>query len=362
MRIRLVDRYITREFLASVAIALGLVVLVVNLVDLWERMDTYLDRKATVMEVVRFHTANLPFTLSISIPVALLLGSIFALGRLARRNELVALRTSGVSLQRVLLPVLGISLAGSFASLVFNESVVPRANRWREHVNEVEIHGAPPPVAGKRSDIAYLGAEGRMFQIKEYDLRERVMKRVSILEFEGDRLARRLDAEEARWENGHWVFLRGYQRVFDATGREGAATFERLEIPGLAEEPSDFDKGVEDPRLMGYRDLRRETGRLRANGRDARRYEVEMGSRLALPFANFIVVLLGAPLAAANMQGGAARGFGMGLGVAFFYYGLLRLSQTIGQFAPVSPVLAPWLANVIFLVAGLFMLRHASRG
>ena len=361
-RIRLIDRYIMREFLVSVLVALGLVVLVINLIDLWERMDTYLDRKATVMEVIHFHVSNLPYTLSIAVPVALLLGTIFALGRLARRNELIALRTAGVSLPRVLLPVLATAFIWSLGSLLFNESVVPAANRWRQHVNDVEIQGAPPPLVGRRNDVAYIGAHGRMYQIHEYNIRTRTMKQVTIQQFQGDRLARRLDATEAKWEQDHWVFLDGYQRTFDAAGHESATHFDRLVVPDIAEKPSDFDRGVDDPSQMGFPGLEREIRRLRANGLDPRRYEVELGSRLALPFANFIVVLLGAPLAAASMEGGAARGFGIGLGIAFFYYGLLRLSQTVGQFTRVSPIFAPWLANIVFLVAGLLLLRRVSRG
>ena len=94
--LRLIDRYVTREFLLSQLTAVGILVAVVTVVDVWERVDTYLDHQATWREVARFHLYSLPFTLMIAIPVSLLLGAVFSLGRLARRNELTALRTTGL--------------------------------------------------------------------------------------------------------------------------------------------------------------------------------------------------------------------------------------------------------------------------
>jgi len=359
--LRLIDRYLTREFAASALTALIIVMVVVEVVDLWERMDTYLDHRATVWEVARFHAASLPYTATISIPISILLGAVFSLGRLARRNELAALRSAGVSLPRLLAPLLVVGFLASLGSLAFNESVVPRANQLRDSVYDHEIQGIAPPPAGKRTQVSYLGKAGRMYQIQEYDVASRTMHEVTIYEFQESRLVRRLDAREAGWDGTRWVFRRGFRRTFGPEGQEAAAPFDSLVVKDLAEQPADFEKGEDDPERMGYLELRRHVQRMRASGSDARRFEVEMGSRLALPFANFIVLLLGGTLAARPTGTGTARGFGVGLGVAFLYYGLLRLSQTLGSHTGLSPLLAPWVPNVVFAAVGLWLLSRLAR-
>lgn len=358
---RIADRYLLREFVASQLAALGILVSVVVIVDLWERIDTYLDHHATALEVARFHAASVPYTVMVSLPISILLGVIFSLGRFARRNEIVALQSAGVSLTRFLRPLFLLALLSSGLSLAFNELAVPRANRWRERVYDVEIQGQSPRAPGRIPQVSYLGAGGRLFQMREYDAPEQAMRDAMLLQFDGVRLASRVDAREVRWTGGSWLFLHGYRRVFPPDGGETVVSFDSLRVPGIAERPEDFRKEEDDPDLMSMSELRRFAARTRASGADPRRYLVEVGSRTAIPFANFIVVLLGAPLAALHSRGGAARGFGLGLGVAFLYYGTLRLSQTLANHTGLSPYVGPWLANGVFALAGLYLLQRVAR-
>lgn len=358
---RIADRYLLREFIASQLAALAILVSVVLIVDLWERIDTYLDHHAAAGEVFRFHLASVPYTMMVSLPISILLGVIFALGRFARRNEIVALQAAGVSLERFLRPLFVLGLLSSVLSLGFNELVVPRANRWRERIYDVEIQGQSPRSPSRIPQVSYLGAGGRLFQMREYDAAGRVMREAMLLQFDGVRLASRVDAREARWTDRGWIFLHGYRRVFHPDGHEAVVPFDTLRVPGIAERPEDFEKEEDDPDLMSIVELRRFAHRMRASGADPRRYMVEVGSRTAIPFANFIVVLLGAPLAALHSRGGAARGFGLGLGIAFLYYGTLRLSQTMANHTGLSPYAGPWLANGVFAVAGLLLLRRVAR-
>jgi len=358
---RILDRYVLREFLRSQLVALSVLVVMVVVVDLWERADTYLDHGATASEVLRFHVSSIPYTIMISLPISFLLGTIFGLGRMARRNELDACRSAGVSAPRLLRPLLTLAFLASFFSLAFNEYLVPRANRYRDAVYEGEIRQTPRRSPTRRSNVSYLGEQGRMFQIREYDVPGAVMHDVMILEFDGNRLTQRLDARTGHWTGKGWLFLDGFRRAFPEEGVERAVPFDSLYLAGLPETPDDFEKEVDEPELMTYPELKRYISKVRASGSNPRRYEVELSSRLAIPFANFIVVLLGAPLAAANARGGAVRGFGLGVAVAFLYYGLLRLSQTLGNNTGLSPQIAPWIANAIFATAGIGLLWRMSR-
>jgi lipopolysaccharide export system permease protein len=358
---RILDRYVLREFIVSQLVALSVLVVMVIIVDLWERMDTYLDHNATAGEVLRFHVASIPYTIMIALPVSFLLGTIFGVGRLARRNELNAFRCAGISLPRLLEPLLVLGALFSFFSLGFNEYAVPLANRYRDYVYETEIRESPRHSATRRANLNYLGQGGRMFQIKEYDVPEKVMHEVTIVRFDGNRLVERLDARTGSWTGKEWIFRDGFRRTFPEDGPERAVPFDSLAVPGLPERPSDFEKDVDEPELMTYPELRRYIAKVRASGSNARRYEVDLASRLAIPFANFIVVLLGAPLAASASGGGAVRGFGLGLAVAFLYYGLLRLSQTLGNNTGLPPQIAPWIANAVFVVVGVFLVARMSR-
>jgi len=186
------------------------------------------------------------------------------------------------------------------------------------------------------------------------------MHEVSLQEFHAGSLVRRIDAAEATWIGGRWVFSSGFTRTF-VKGHEDAEPFTRMAVNGLAERPDDFAKEDIQPDEMNYFDLRRYVDRLRASGARVENYLVDLHLKLAFPIICIVVVLIGGALATRLRMQSAALGFGLSIAISFVYYGVMRAGQALGHNGALPPYVAAWMGDTLFGAIGLVMLRQAQK-
>jgi lipopolysaccharide export system permease protein len=357
--VMILDRYILREFISYLLIGLLAFVGIFIIVDIFEKIDTFVDAEAPATLVFRFYLSYVPVVMVDILPVAVLLATLLSLGRFARFNELTAMRVAGRSLLRIYQPIILFVVLIAAAAFVMGELVVPEANYRRKKIMDREIRQRPE-FPSRRQDVRYIGQGGRIYILGSYDVRRSLMRDVVIQEFSGGTLARRIDARQGRWAEDHWELVDGYVRAFggDSLSSQRFADL-RLDVP---EVPEDFTKEERDPEQMGYRDLKHWIERFRQSGGEARAYLVDLHSKIASPFINLITVLLGASLFSRVRRGGKALGFGLSLLISFVYYALIRAGQALGHGGTLPPALAAWMANIIFGLVGLILMMRTHRG
>jgi lipopolysaccharide export system permease protein len=294
------------------------------------------------------------------LPVALLLATFLALGQLNKFGELTAMRAAGLSLLRILVPVFGVAFAATVASLLLGEIAVPRASRERDRIYDQQIQGLHQPIITERADITYLGHGGRIWSVRLYLVREKRMHEVTLQEFSGGALTRRLDAADATWDGKHWTFSNGMLRTFTATA-EDAHAFDHMSVDGLTEHPEDFAKETPAPEQMNYFELRAYVEKLRSSGARVANYLVDLHVKLAFPLVNFIIVMIGASVATRLRMQSAALGFGLSVAISFIYYAFMRTGQALGHNGALPPYLAAWLGDLVFGAIGAVMLIQAQR-
>ena len=294
------------------------------------------------------------------LPVALLLATFLALGQLNKFGELTAMRAAGISLLRLLRPVLMCAALAACVSLLLEEWVVPAANRERDRIYEEQIQKLRRDLATERADVTYLGEGGRIWYVRLYLLREKRMHEVSLQEFDRGSLSRRVDAAEGNWDGQKWVLSSGYERRF-VNGNERARPFTRLEMPELDERPEDFAKESVKPAEMDWFALRDYIVRLRSSGARVANYLVDLHLKLAFPLINVIVVLIGASIATRLRLQSAAVGFGLSVAIAFLFYAFIRTGQALGHNGALPPYVAAWSADALFGGIGAAMLWGAQR-
>lgn len=358
--VRILDRYLLREFALYLALGLGGFIAIFIVVDLIDKIAVFLDHDAPFLLIARFYLFRAPEVVVQVFPVALLLATFLALGQLNKFGELTAMRSSGISLGRILAPVFGVAAVSALVSLAIGEMIVPYTNRERDRIYDQQIQDLKQDRVVERPDLTYLGRGGRIFYMRTYHVDARRMDRVTLQEFEGGRLSRRIDAAEAVWQGAGWVFRDGYVRTFDGE-RETARPFAEMAVDGIAERPDDFAKEVPNPDEMNYADLRAYVERLRASGARVDAYLVDLHLKLAFPLVNLIVVMIGASLATRLRMQSAALGFGLSVGISFVYYAFMRAGQALGHTGTLEPYLAAWLGDLVFGAAGLVMMVQAQR-
>lgn len=355
---RLFDRYLLRRHLLCLGAAVLALLLVAVIVDLIEHIDTFIDYHTAPGQFLRYYCYHAPYWIALTLPIAALLGTLFSLTSLARANELTAMKAAGISLYRLLLPLFVFSLLFSGLAFFFTDQVVPRATY---HYREVwdEIRGVDR-ADGSRKQVLLQDVEGQLVFARSYDALKQRASEVSCEEERAGRVVRRLEGRFLEWREGRWVLLEGHEYRFGEDATQVEAFAERP-LATLTLKPADFAQQQKKTEEMDYGELRAYIERARANGEDSTRQQVDLHLKIAFPFTCFVIVLLGAPLAADARRTGLAGSFGKGTLICFVYYSCVKAGQALGWNEQLSPELGAWLPNLIFGALGLALLWRTPK-
>jgi lipopolysaccharide export system permease protein len=350
-----IDRYVLKQFILTALFALAAFMIIFVVVDMMENLDDFLDRSAGIGLIATYYCYFLPEIIKLMIPVAMLLSALFTTGRLSTFNELTALKSSGMSLYRFMAPFLVFSLLVSGASIYFNGWVVPYATGKKLELARNYFQKNLEFVS--KSNMVMQDSPTRILSIGTFDDAHGVAQRVSVQDFDPKDptvLLGRYDAAEMRWDTSRraWVLFNGAERRFDG-GKEILHKFDVQPLGGLNFSTEDIRRKQEKPDEMNYTDLQRFIDNQRRAGQDVARWLVDFHSKTAFPVASLIVVLFGVPFSSVKRRSGLGVEFGIALGVCFIYMIFLKVSQAFGYDGDLDPLLTAWMANIIFLAAGI---------
>lgn len=359
---RLLDRYILSEFAKALAFSLIAFLAIFILVDVFEKLSFLIDHRVSLPLAALFYLYQVPFFLVLVTPVAMLLASMATTGAMARHNELVSMKAAGIHLYRVFLPLFLLGLVVSLAALVVGETVIPHTNHLKGELERIRIRQEPQVDRTVRRNFLYDGAHGRQYYIKRLDAAQGVMDSISLLQLDpGHNIVLRIDARRAVWRNGRWELSDVIRRSFDPDGTERADSLVILNLDGCPETPADFIERVLLPDEMGFFELRRYIDRIRRSGGDVRRPVVDLYLKLSFPFANFIILLFGLPIMSNARKSGAALTFAISMLICFAFWGILQTGRALGHGGSISPLAAAWLPNLVFGLAGAYLLHRAPK-
>jgi lipopolysaccharide export system permease protein len=353
--IRLLDRYMIRQFLATfVTLVLGLPLLFI-ITDLTDNLDKYLGRGLQLRAVAESYLFILPQFVLWAMPIAALVGTVFTIGNMTRHQEIAAAKAGGISFYRLLAPLLLMAALLSVAALGLSE-LVPVTNEMRaERLGERQNR-----MGSMRTNFVFQTGDGRVLSVRRLDPTINEMTGI-VIEQEGNDTvpAVHQTAERALWtEDEGWRWERGHLRLIGAEGRESSFHFQGTRIPSLNETPEELLADPKDPDQMRYHEMTRFIRAIERSGGNPAAMRVEQAQKISLPLAIMVIVLFGAPLATSNKRGGAAYGIGVSLAVTMIYLLLFRVGRAVGASGALDPVLAAWIPNGIFLLAGLFLLSR----
>ena len=351
---RILDRYILRRFLSTLGFAVLAFVFIVVFVDMIGNLGKFIDKNVPQKIILKYYLYNIPYILVLALPIAMLLASLLSIGQMTKYYELTAIKSVGVSLYRILFPLFLLSIVISFVALAIGELVVPPTSQEKTKITNAYLESRFARSPTTVTHIFWRDKLDRTLFIGRYDTRQKLAHKVSIQSFEGNEVVERIDAPNMEWEDGGWVLRRGYRRVFKE-GEEKAEPFDRLRDENIDVEPERIAQSKVKPDDMSYDELKVFTSEVLRNGGDPNRWLVDLNFKLSIPFANFIMVLFGAPIASSRKHG-AIFGVIISLISCFIYYGSNTMIKTIGHNGDLPPFLSAWLTNGVFLVAGFVIL------
>lgn len=356
------DRYIASEFLASLTIAvLGFLVIYITL-DMVEKVDDFVDNNVPISTVLKFYIFQVPYIFTLTLPVATLISCLFTVGGMARYNELIAIKASGVRFLRTILPLVVIGFGLSLLSMVVSETIQPIGSSTARKIKETEIKKRIQSQTSRKVEVTYRGAEGVFYFTPDFDRRRQIMKNVVIEKTQDGRVIFRINAREAKWQDSIWVLSDGWIRWFNREGEiEREDYLLEKNLHELRDSPREIARESRKPEEMGYYELLHLVRKIEQSGADATKYRVGLAMKISFPFTNLILILIAAPLSSRLRKGGIAIGIGIGLGIAFVYYGFIRIGQALGDRGFLPPFAAAWLGNLIFAILGLILVIRSEK-
>ena len=365
---RTLDRYVLREWLKIFLLAgLGLPFLVM-VIDLTDRLDTYLGRGIPKATIALSYVFFLPETMSLVAPVAVLFAVVFTVGVLGRHSELTAAKASGISFHRVVRPLVAASLAAVLLDLGLTELAPVTSARRAELLGEKQVRATT-----NRYNFVYRADGGWVYAIRSLEVGARVMRDV-IMEREGtgaDYPTIVVAAQRAAYDTAGnsracargrrcpWTLSQGAVRYLLGPGQETTFAFAALRLTALKETPADLLAEPKAPDEMRYAELGRYIDALARSGSDTKKLRVERALKLSVPFACIVIALFGAPLAISTPKSGAAWGVAVCLATTFIDLLMFQLSKAVGSGGALPPTFAAWVPNLLFGAAGVWLWRKA---
>ena len=364
---RIFTRYIWNEVLSHALLGGALFTFILFMKYLGPLLEMAARNSASLGTVAKIFLFMLPNILSLSIPMAVLVGVLLGLSRLAADSEITAMRAVGMGVWFFVRVVSAIAIASWLISLGVSLYVAPKATAafLREEnslTNQQASFAVEPRVFYEDfknyvlyvQDIRAGAGASRWQRIFLADLSDPVAPKVTTAE----------DAVVANGPN-HTLLMRlrngtEHELVSDnGASQYQVSTFLESELPLTIGGQEDAHIGHNDTPIlaMSNRVLYEHT-----KGPGGRTYLIELHKRFAYPAACLVLMLIGIPLGLSSRRGGKSAGFVVTIALVFIYYFLSLIGVSLAREGKVPVFAGVWAANVLFAFFGLLLLRQMAVG
>ncbi|MBW1991310.1 MAG: LptF/LptG family permease [Deltaproteobacteria bacterium] len=360
LRARLLERYLAREFAKLLLFCLAAFLSIFLVVDFFERIDRLVSAGLGVGGFVHYSLLKTPFALSQVLAPAVLLSAILAFGLLARFHEIMAIRTSGLDILRLLRPVLLLVCLVALAGLALNLYLVPWSRSRLSIFWETQVEKKPPRSLVSLEHFWYKG-DRAIYNIVLFKKDSQTLEGVRVYLFDSQfRLTALITAKQACWQGNSWRFRDGFLQTFEKGAPKVWVHFEERDF-ALTEKPQDFTSLERKVEEMDFRELWHYTKRLERDGYKATLYQVEIQTRFSLALVPFNLAMLGLGLALRRGSLYLPALVAVGLGLMFIYWLVFGLSVSLGQAGRWPVLWSVWWPHGLFALLGGGLLSRASR-
>lgn len=360
---QLMDNYVLSNFVSYFVMVLFSFIAMTQVFTFFELLGDILKNHIPMSRVLTYHIYLTPKLIYDTLPISVLVSVLVTFGVMTKNNEVTAFKASGISVRRLGLPVLAMSLVLSGGLFAFDHYYIPKANRIQDAIrNEIKGRNVQTYLHPERKWVIH---DNRVYYFKYFDPAEKVMVEPYVFEidFKDFHLTRMISANRARWQQNLKTFVWEQGTARDTCGvlECKVQDFTATTFPELDETPEDFLKEVKQDKQMNYVELRHYISDLKRSGYDTTKLQVQFYKKFSTPVFAFIMALISVPFGFLVGNRGAMAGIGVSLGVAITYFGVGLLFEQLGNVGQMPANLAAWSPDALFAVAGLyFMARMRS--
>lgn len=360
----LIERYYIKEFMRLfVILGIGLSI-VASLIEFINRIDDFMPHNPPFNALLYYCLLNIPSYLLYTMPVCILLSSLFVIGNAGKARETIAIRASGGSLKRMLSVFIFTGVIMTFLSFLIGEFIAPSSARKAHELREVLSRSEGlknQKLLWGGGDMIWLRSKEDIVRIDLYLPDKEMIKGISIFRMKDDMLSERIEADYAQWrpvweeskkKGGIWVLRKG--TIYNiSTGQ--VRTFSELPVEIMP--PRAFNEKVRKPDEMNIGELLRYIKRLKEAGFKNNKILVDLQSRIAYPLINLIMMILGTSLATSGFMRSGLITAAIGIGISLLYWLCLSIVLSM-SYTGILPPFGPWSIPLMF---GLYAIYRFAK-
>jgi len=360
---RLLDRYILKSVIYIFISCIFVFLFLYIVIDLLSNLEDILKQHFTIMLLARYYLSYLPEMFVRVSPFACLLSTVYTFGKLNHNNEIIAMRSSGLSIFEITRNVLIFGFLISLLVFWVSDKFVPLALTENQAIKTQLESGTKRNKATEIiTNLSMYGLRNRLFFISKFSLSTKTMKGITILEHDDNQnLTKKIVASKGVYLEGLWRFSQCITYKFDNNGQVlEEPRYSDEEIMSITETPRDFASLRQKPELMNIKELQDYIWRLSKSGATTviRNLKVDLYQRFTMPFTSIIIILLGIPFSLLmRKRATGMSSIGVSIIVGFLYYVLDAVCLAIGKSGLLMPSLAASLSHIIALLSSLYLIQ-----
>jgi len=353
----ILDRYLIRKYLVVFCLIFLALLWLTVIVTFFERIDNIYEHGKSIVLLLDFILHSIPEFVHYILPITALTATLLCLGFLTKSNEITAMKACGISLYRIVLPVVLLGCAASFTSFYLQENVLPYANKKAAAIWN-KINDIPPRSYGYLDKRWVLSKnKNRIYYYNYFDPVDSVFSQLSIYDVDLSTwsLKKRFYSGKATLRGFRLSLEDCWSRDFEEGLPVKFEQKEGLEMI-LTEGRDYFLKRRKEPDQMSYGELREYIGDIEERGFETQRFEVALNYKISFPLASLIMTLIGIPFAFSMGKRGTLVGIGLSVVIAMVYWGTIAVFRGLGNADYLNAHLAAWGPNLIFGLLGIYLI------
>ncbi|GAC1433089.1 MAG: hypothetical protein NVS1B11_00590 [Terriglobales bacterium] len=357
----ILDDYVLRDFGVNLLLVFSTFLMLILVFTAFELFNDLLRNHIPLYVLGEYLLNVTPYFIYNTTQYSTLLAVLITFSWMQRSNEIVAIKATGISIYRVIVPVLIAATLIAGGLFFFDQFYLPYANKRQDALHNL-IKGRPTQTYLNPDRKWIFGQHSTVYYYQFFDSDRDQFGNLSVFQFDPVtfQLKDRIYADRAYWDDRLelWVGTQGWRRSVNGSAIQDFRSFDVATLTAMTEPPTYFKKEVKQSSEMNYEELRRYIHDLQQSGFDVVRLRVQLQKKLAFPFITVVMAVLAVPFSLSTGKRGAITGVAVAVGIAVVYSVVSGLFEAMGNMSQLPPALAAWSPDLIFgMVGGYLILR-----
>ena len=361
---RIIERYInnsiTKIFISTVSTFCFLYILI----EVTGTLDEIIDRKIPMAILLQYYSAFFPIIIVQTSSFACLISILFTFSNLNNTNEIIVMRSSGMNFWKITKPALIFGIIVSILIFWVNERLVPKASIMTKQIRNENMILKVDRLKYKQKirNLTFYGLKSRLYFIDSFDPKKSELHGITITGHDKNQnIKEKIVALRGTWTGIAWKFHQCQITFFDEKGKPEKIKIYPEKLMDIKETPKDFLRQRLDVNSMNIRQLMEYINKFKNSGaaKALNNLRVDFHQKIAFPFGNFVIVLIGLPFAMMikSRKGATFASIGLAIAVGFLFYVTNAVTLALGKGGVLPPILSAWATPLIFAAVALIIIE-----